>query len=85
MRSRINSSCPKADVKGIYIAEKKTTSSWLIVRLPLVSYVKVTYGSDINFRKQGLINSIYYCLYFCISSSFNFNNNNLKNKCYGTV
>ena len=33
-----------------------TTSSWLIVRLPLVSYVKVTYGSDINFRKQGLIN-----------------------------
>ena len=51
MRSRINSSCPKADVKG-----KNNTSSWLIVRLPLVSYVKVTYGSDINFRKQGLIN-----------------------------
>ena len=23
------------------------------------------------FRKQGLINSIYYYLYFCISSSFN--------------
>ena len=42
LRSRINSSCPKADVKG-----KNNTSSWLIVRLPLVSYVKVTYGSNI--------------------------------------
>ena len=52
LRSRINSSCPKADVKGIY----RTTSSWLIVRLPLVSYVKVTYGSNINFRKLELIN-----------------------------
>ena len=31
------------------------TSSWLIVRLPLVSYVKVTYGSDINFRKLELM------------------------------
>ena len=37
----------------------KTTSSWLIVRLPLVSYVKVTYGSDINFRKLELINFNY--------------------------
>ena len=38
---------------------KNTTSSWLIVRLPLVSYVKVTYGSDINFRKLELINFNY--------------------------
>ena len=57
MRSRINSSCPKADVKGIY----KSTSSWLIVRLPLVSYVKVTYGSNIIILISNIrVNTLYY-------------------------
>ena len=56
MRSRINSSCPKADVKG-----KNNTSSWLIVRLPLVSYVKVTYGSNIIILISNIrVNTLYY-------------------------
>ena len=45
----------KEDIK------ENITSSWLIVRLPLVSYVKVTYGSNIIILISNIrVNTLYY-------------------------